>query len=105
MAQNQYNKPLDEFTEYITSEEKYIKSVTIFVSNDIAYYNPDCTSTINSDDLYNLFKSGKLYVVNASLGVEWVPCYVKYDNQGNVSLYGSNGSYIAESAEYQPGEK
>lgn len=105
MVQNQYNKPLNAFTEYITSEEKYLKSVVIFANNDKAYYDPDCKSPINSDDLYDLFKSGKLYVVDVSSDAEWVPGYVKYDSQANVclgGLLGSNKHVYAQSAEYQP---
>ena len=105
MLQNQHNKPLDEYMEYVTSEEKYLKWITIFSKNDKAYYDPECKSPVHSEDLYNLFESGKLRIAEKGSTVEvtWIPTSIDSDDQDNTCAYGwiaDKGPGIAASAEY-----
>ena len=107
MVQNQHNKPLDEYVEYVTSEEKYLKWITIFSKNGKAYYDPECKSPVHSGDLDNLFQSGKLRITEiTSMGeVTWIPTAIVSDAQGNTCLNGyiaDKGPGVAASAEYTP---
>ena len=107
MLQNQYNKPLDEYMEYVTSEEKYLKWITIFSKNDKAYYDPECKSPVHSGDLYNLFQSGKLRIfeIDVTGEVPWIPTSIVFDAQDNTCIFGTigdKGPISAASAEYTP---
>ena len=107
MLQNQHNKPLDEYVEYVTSEEKYLKWIMIFSKENKAYYDSECKSSIHSEDLYNLFQSGKLRITELSSTGEmtWIPTSIVSDAQGNTCLNGyiaDKGPGVAASAEYTP---
>ena len=107
MLQNQHNKPLDEYVEYVTSEEKYLKWITIFSKNGKAYYDPECKSSIHSEDLYNLFQSGKLRITELSSTGEipWIPTSIVSDAHDNTCVFGfiaDKGPVDAASAEYTP---
>ena len=105
MEQNQYNKPLDEYVEYDTSEERYLKWITIFSKNEKAYYDPECKSPVHSNDLDNLFQSGKLRIVEEFVTGEviWIPMSIEFDAHNNTCVYGlvaDKGPGFAASAEY-----
>lgn len=107
MLQNQYSKPLDEYVEHVTSEERYLKWITIFSKNNKAYYDPECKSPVHSEDLENLFRSGKLCIAEMDVTGEipWLPISINFDTQGYACLYGlvaDKGPGFAASAEYTP---